>query len=339
MSLICTQSMNEFRRGNELWRIAVMCVAIFAAFAVLVTARQDAISETYSQVVDNSHEGRFATSKSWKTSDAGQGINGDDYLVVRPAKKGAHALFEVAIPSDGVYAVYARWPKVRGLNDQTPVGVETAYGTKWTKVDQRKDGGEWVRIGEFEMRQDQEFPIRISHNTKGKGNVAADAVKVEKISSYEEPAAIASTESATPSGETRTTSATGAQVARQAISMAATFKKNGVRYKYATCTSRLMSCTCFTKKVYATFGLTLPMDEPGQVRRGRAVSRSGLRAGDLVYFKEGGLSGPITHVGIYAGRNPTTGQQMISHASSYFGTMVTSEMRYIQGYAGARRLV
>lgn len=327
-------------------RIAVVCMAVLAAFAVFATVREDANSETqgpgsetYSQVVDNSDRDGFAASKSWKKSDSGKGVNGDDYLFARPAKKGAHALFKVPIPDDGVYAVYVRWPEARGLNDRTPVGVETAYGTKWTEVDQRKDGGKWVRVGEFEMRQDEEFPIRISHNTKGKGKVVADAVKVEKVSSYEDPAAINSTGSATPSEGTRTASATGANVARTAISLANTYRKNGVKYKYGACTSKLMSCTCFTKRVYANYGITLPMDEPGQVRRGVAVSRAALRAGDLVYFKENGPSGPITHVGVYVGVNTKTGQQMISHASSYFGTTVTSQMRYIKGYAGARRLV
>ena len=320
-------------------RVVVMCFAVLVAFAVLAGVRQDASSETNSWVVDNSDEGRLAASGSWKTSDSGEGIHGDDYLVARPAKKGAHAVFEVSVPENGVYAVYVRWPEVRGLNDRVPVGVETAYGTEWTEVDQRERGGEWVRIGEFEVRKDDAFPVRISHNSGGKGKVAADAVKVEMVSSYEEPTTPTRTESAAPSEVTRSTSATGANVANTAIRLARNYADSGVRYRYATCTSRLMSCTCFTKRVFARYGVTLPMDEPGQVRYGRAVSRSALAPGDLVYFKENGLRGPITHVGVYAGRNRATGQQMISHASSYFGTTVTSQMRYITGYAGARRLV
>lgn len=325
--------------GDELRRITVMCLAVLAAFTVFATVRQDASSETYSQVVDNSDEERFATSKSWKKGNPGKGINGDDYLVARPSKKGAHALFEVAVPSDGEYAVYIRWPEVGGLNDSVPVGVETAYGTKWSRVDQSRDGGLWVRIGEFEMRKDEKFPVRISHDTRGKGNVAADAVKVEKISSYEEPSA-SRAGSVEPSEGTRAASAAGTNVGRTAISLANTFKNRGVTYKYGACTSTQMSCTCFTKKVFTRFGQTLPMDEPGQVRLGVAVaSKSALRAGDLVYFKENGPGGPITHVGVYAGLNPQTGEQMLSHASSYFGTTVTSQMKYLRGYAGARRLV
>ena len=311
-------------------RITVMCVAVLAAFMVSATVSQAKSSETYSQVVDNSDEDRFATSKSWKTSDSGEGINGDDYLVARPAKKGAHALFEVAVPSDGEYAVYVRWPKVRGLNDKVPVGVETAYGTEWSEVDQRKDGGSWVRVGEFEMRKDEKFPVRISHNTRGKGNIAADAVKVEKISSYTEPATV-KTERAAPSGEMRTTSATGSQV----VVKARTYL--GIRYKYATCTTTQMSCTCLTKKTFAKFGITLPMTEAGQVKYGKPVAKAYLRPGDLVYFRENGGT-LITHLGIYSGKD-AYGNQKIVHASKYFGKVVESQMKYIRGYAGARRLV
>ena len=327
-------------------RIAVVCVAVVAAFAVFAGVRQEASSETYSQVVDNSDQERFAASRSWKKSDSGKGINGEDYRFASPAKKGAHALFEADVPADGVYAVYVRWPKARGLNDKVPVGVETAYGTEWTEVNQREDGGLWVRIGEFEMRQDEKFPIRISHNAEGKGKVVADAVKVERVSSYEEPAG--RTGRSAPSEGTRTASATGSDVAGDAKRMARAFEKSGVQYKYARCTSRLKSCTCFTSNVFARFGYSpsgkygrmLSMSLPAQARTGRAVSKANLRPGDLVIFDEN-RNGKIEdwdHVGIYVGLNKN-GNQLISHASDYFNTTVTSEMRYIRGYIGARRLV
>ncbi len=322
-------------------RIAVVCVTVLAAFAVFATAGQNANSATYSKAVDNSDKERFAASKSWKKSDKGKGINGRGYLRAQPAKKGGHALFEVAIPTNGVYAVYVRWPETRGLNDRTPVGVETAYGTKWTEVDQRKDGGKWVRIGEFEMRKAEKFPIRISHNTKGKGDVVADAVKVEEVSSYEAPVSTAGTGTATPQEGTRTTSATTSDpVHVTAKRMAASFRKSGVRYKYAYCTSTLMSCTCFTKRVFARYGLSLSMSLPLQARAGRAISKASMRPGDLVIFDEN-LNGKIEdwdHVGIYVGRN-AAGHQLVSHSSRYFNTTVTSEMRYLRGFAAVRRLV
>lgn len=300
-------------------RIAVVLLAFLAAATVFATARQEASSAPYSEVVDNSDGDRFAASRSWQTSETGAGVNGEDYRVVRPSKKGGHALFEVPVPSDGKYAVYARWPKVRGLNDKVGVGVETAYGTKWTRVNQRKDGGKWVRIGEFEMRKDEKFPVRISHNTEGKGIVAADAVKVEKISSYEKRPPAADAPSA----------GGGPAVVEEAR------KYLGTRYVLggpeACDPYDEMDCTCLTTTVFEKFGARLPDGPADQLEYGTPVAREDLRPGDVVFHKEDGRT--ITHVSIYAGDGK------VVHASSYFGEVVESEMEYIRGFYAARRLV
>lgn len=304
-------------------RMVVVLLSVFAAVTVFATVRNDASSEPYSQVVDNSDEDRFAASRSWQTSESGAGIVGDDYRVVRPSEKGAHALFEVAIPSDGKYAVYVRWPKVRGLNNKVGVGVETAYGTKWTEVNQRRDGGTWVRIGEFEMRRDEKFPVRISHKTEGKGIVVADAVKVEKISSYERPSA----GSAPPPEEGA--SGSGSRVVEEAR------RYIGTRYVLggpeACDPYNEMDCTCLTTTVFEKFGQRLPDGPAEQLEYGTPVSREDLRPGDVVFHKEDGRT--ITHVSIYAGDGK------VVHASGYFGEVIESEMDYIRGYYAARRLV
>ncbi len=313
-------------------RIAVIFVSVFAALAAIIpTVGGAQESGAVERVVDNSDGDRFAASESWKTGRSGEGVNGEDYRFAPPAEEAAHALFKVEIPEDGEYTVYVRWPRVEGLNGSVPVGVETAYGTKWKKVNQRENGGRWVRVGEFEMRADEEFPVRISRDTDGRGRVVADAVRVVQVQSYQSvpsdgaaPQDGATTESAE---QQRAASASGADVVRKA----STYK--GTRYRYATCTRERMSCTCLVKKTFAKFGYDLPMTEEGQARYGKAVSsKSELRPGDLVYFRENGGS-DITHNGIYAGNG------YLWHASSYFGKVVRSEMKYIRGYAGARRLV
>ena len=318
-------------------RLVVVLLSVFAAVAVGVSAWDEAEGATYEQVVDNSDKGRFASSGSWKKSDSGETINGNDYRFGLPAKKSAHALFKVQIPADGEYAIYARWPEVPGLNDSARVGVETAYGTQWTEVDQRRDGGSWVRIGRFELREGDDYIVKISRDTDGKGNVVADAVKVSTISSYEdeppseppaEEAASPEESTASASAERRMTSVTGAGSA--VVKRAKTFLD--MKYRYATCTTTLVSCTCLIKKSFAPFGYDLPMTEEGQVRYGRPVSKAELRPGDLVYFRENGGSN-ITHVSIYSKSG------YIVHASRYFGKVVESQMKYIYGYAGARRLV
>jgi cell wall-associated NlpC family hydrolase len=91
-------------------------------------------------------------------------------------------------------------------------------------------------------------------------------------------------------------------------------------------------CSCFTRIVLRRFKRLT--DSPVvQFRYGHKVrSRSGLRRGDLVFFKEHGYSHPITHVDIYSGNGH------ILHASSYFGRVVNSKTKYIRGYHGARRI-
>jgi cell wall-associated NlpC family hydrolase len=95
---------------------------------------------------------------------------------------------------------------------------------------------------------------------------------------------------------------------------------------------RSEDCSCFTKLVFNTFGKKLPDSPTRQWQYGRKVTKSHLRRGDLVFFKEAGRNRPITHVGIYSGRGN------LVHASAYFGKVVESKMKYIRGYSGAKRL-
>ena len=122
--------------------------------------------------------------------------------------------------------------------------------------------------------------------------------------------------------------ASGSDVVREAR------KYIGTKYEQATCTKSRMNCTCLTKKVFAKFGYELPMSTSGQwdYEPARKVSKSSLRRGDMVFFEEDGHKGGITHVGIYSGKGK------LVHASSYFGEVVESEMSYIKGYYGAKRL-
>ena len=91
-------------------------------------------------------------------------------------------------------------------------------------------------------------------------------------------------------------------------------------------------CSCLTKLVYAKFGISL-LDSPTAQWKYGSLVRGNLRPGDLVFFKENGKSKPMSHVGIYAG-----GGKLV-HASAYFGKVVEREMKYLDGYFGARRLV
>ena len=104
----------------------------------------------------------------------------------------------------------------------------------------------------------------------------------------------------------------------------------GIRYRWAgSSPSTGFDCSGFTMYMYRKVGVGLPHNAAMQYRHGRAVSRSNLRAGDLVFFN--GLG----HVGIYL-----RGNRFI-HASSSGGTVKISSLTgswYGERYVGARRL-
>jgi cell wall-associated NlpC family hydrolase len=92
-------------------------------------------------------------------------------------------------------------------------------------------------------------------------------------------------------------------------------------------------CSCFTSLIFGHFGKSMSDSPVTQWQYGHLVrSRSNLRRGDLVFWKEHGYSDPITHVGMYAGHG------YVLHASGYYGEVVESEMKYITGYYGAKRI-
>jgi cell wall-associated NlpC family hydrolase len=98
---------------------------------------------------------------------------------------------------------------------------------------------------------------------------------------------------------------------------------------------RSEDCSCHTKVVFRKFGRHLPDNPRAQWKRGKWIrKKSNLCPGDLVFFDENrnGRLQPWDHVGIYSGHGN------LIHASSYFGKVVESKMKYIRGYWGAKRL-
>ncbi len=121
-----------------------------------------------------------------------------------------------------------------------------------------------------------------------------------------------------------------AHTASETVSYARTFL--GTPYVWGGFSRAGLDCSAFTSLVFQVKGETgydLP-DWPGvQMGYGQPVYGE-LQPGDLVFFSEYG--GEITHVGIYSGNG------MLIHASSYYGAVVETEMKWMPGYVGARRL-
>lgn len=141
--------------------------------------RDYAGSSSYEQVVDNA-SGRFRASSNWGRSAYSSQRYGDNYRFARPASVSDLAQFRFDIPADGSYEVYAWWPASSGYNSSTPVGVKTPSGYQWVRVDQRRNGGKWNRLGAFELAAGDEYKVAVSRWTSSSGYTIADAVKVVK---------------------------------------------------------------------------------------------------------------------------------------------------------------
>lgn len=105
----------------------------------------------------------------------------------------------------------------------------------------------------------------------------------------------------------------------------------GRPYAWSGLGSSGFDCSGLVARVYAAAGRLLPHSSFGQFAIGAPVSREGLAAGDLVFFRT--YSPGPSHVGIYVG------DQRFVHASYSRGVIVSSinEPYYFDRYLGARR--
>lgn len=311
-------------------RLAVVLFAVFvAAGGVVAAGVTEALAEPDAEpgVVENTTEGRFKVSEGWGSSSYGLGVFGKNYRFARPSEDPGLAQFKVEIPETANYAIYVRWPKVKGLNDSVPVGVETASGTEWTEVNQQKNGGRWVRLGVYEMEAGDDYSVKFSRQTSGDDYVAADAVKVKKVSEI----AASSKEASRSDGPEAASERVSASAQKGEDVVKEARKWSGVRYRLGGESRSGVDCSGFTMLVYKKFGVSLPHWDEKQYRKGAKVPKGQEKPGDLVFFNEHRRG--ISHVGIYAGNGK------IIHASDYFNKVTESQMKYLDGYVGARRLL
>ena len=266
----------------------------------------------YSQIVDDASLDSFSA-PGWEAKST----NPDGYMASYHVAGGTEpAQFKVNIPETDVYSVYAWWPTAADNSAAARFGISTTSGVQWTEVNQQQDSGMWIKLGEYEMAAGESYAIQVAPDSVSGGHVVADAVAVVRGV-------------LTPPPEDGTIDVAGGKpTGRDVVRVARRYI--GTDYKWGTCTDRQMSCACLTKKVFAKFGQKLPFSEDKQWRYGRKDSPP--RPGDLVFFKEHGKRGGITHVGIYSGDGK------LVHASAYFDKVVESQMKYIKGYIGARKL-
>jgi cell wall-associated NlpC family hydrolase len=269
----------------------------------------------YHQVVDNSAPHRFKA-PGWVTGSSNPDGYRKDYRLAVPSKEVKPARFKVKVPATDTYSVYAWWPAKRNNNAEARFGIRTTAGVRWTKVNQRREGGLWVKLGEYRMEKGDRYAVRVAPASRREGRIVADAVAVVR-GVLSAPPERRSYETAAGEGATHAES-TGAVKGERIVEVARTHM--GTSYGLsppAPCQAHSSEdCSCHTSLVFEKFGIRLPDSPSSQWHYGQSVAKDKLQPGDLVFFKEEGPSNPITHVGIYAGRG------YLIHASSSYGKVV-----------------
>jgi cell wall-associated NlpC family hydrolase len=297
-------------------------------------------ADPYSQVVDNDSPGRF-TAPGWDTQSSNAEGYGEDYRFVEPTETTKPAQFKITIPATDYYTVYAWWAAEARNNAATRFGVSTTSGVEWSEVNQRIDGGTWIRIGSYEMEEGERL-VQIEGAPQSEGRVVADAVLVARdaivgangqTASVVDPDALASDPADATFSAQHHRNPNGRHVFRVAK------RHLGTRYGNYRCRIHVSEdCSCHTRLVYRHFGRRLPDSPVSQwrMRAGKKIfRRSNLRIGNLVFFdlNGGGMNSHWRdHVAIWAGNGN------VIHASSYFNKVVISEARYIRDFWGGKRL-
>lgn len=280
-----------------------MIVALTVLLGVsLVATPGVAEASPYKQVVDNASK-RFKATSDWGTSTYSSQKAGKNYRYIKPKRGPGSAKFLTRFPDRGKYAIYARWPANRGYNPGARFLVKTTDGWKREVVNQRRNGGQWVRLGVFNMRKGDGSFVRLAKRSARSGYVIADAVLVRKV---------------------QQTSLTRRQkVIREARGWL------GVPYRYGGASRRGVDCSGLTMRVFERVNMSLPRTAASQYRRGRATRSP--RVSDLA-FGDYNRDGRISHVGIYSGKG-----KMIN--APYPGTVVRYDPVQPRYHVGYRKLL
>ncbi|SDF53933.1 Cell wall-associated hydrolase, NlpC family [Blastococcus aurantiacus] len=156
---------------------------------------------------------------------------------------------------------------------------------------------------------------------------AAQRALVERAQGDSQPVrASRGTERSAPSAAPAPARAAAASGAA-AVAVDTALAQVGDRYVWGAGGPDAFDCSGLTSYAYAAAGISLPHSSRSQSQMGRAVSRSELQPGDLLFFYS-----PVSHVGMYIGNG-----QMV-HASTSSQPVKVASIDSMPSYNSARRV-
>jgi N-acetyl-anhydromuramyl-L-alanine amidase AmpD len=136
-------------------------------------------SNTYQQIVDNASN-RFRATQDWGTSTYSSQKAGKNYRYITPKRGTGSAKFIMKFPARDNYAIYARWPANSGYNGRARFLIKTSSGWKLKIVNQRRNGGKWVHLGNYNMSKGNGSYVRLAKRSTSSGYVMADATLIRR---------------------------------------------------------------------------------------------------------------------------------------------------------------
>jgi hypothetical protein len=125
---------------------------------------------------------RVIKSSGWTASTASPGFWGSDYLHDQNSGKGTKSVEYIpTVPSAGWYNVYVHYTSAANRASNVPVEIRHGNGTSTVGVNQRINGGKWVRIGTYWFLNGIGSRV-IIRNTGTDGYVIADGVLLDHTS-------------------------------------------------------------------------------------------------------------------------------------------------------------